>query len=106
MLSYSLSLRWPALVVALAITPVMMSAAAQGAGGDAGRDTLRLSVDDAVTIALRQSDEVGVAAAQVDVADAQFGAARANALPQLRINSAYLHTYQSARGQAVGAQFN
>jgi outer membrane protein TolC len=104
MLSFSLSLRCPALIVALAVTPVMMSAAAQGA--DAGRDTLRLSVDDAVTIALRQSDEVGVAAAQVDLADAQFGAARANALPQLRINSAYLHTYQSARGQAVGAQFN
>jgi outer membrane protein TolC len=104
MLSFSPSLRCPALIVALAVTPLMMSAAAQGA--DAGRDTLRLSVDDAVTIALHQSDEVGVAAARVDVADAQYGAARANALPQLRINSAYLHTYESARGQAVGAQFN
>jgi outer membrane protein TolC len=106
MLSFSLSRRWPALVAALAITPAMMSAAAQGVGADAAHDTLRLSVDDAVTIALRQSDEVGVAAAQVDVADAQFGAARANALPQLRLNGAYLHTYQSARGQAVGSQFN
>jgi outer membrane protein TolC len=106
MLSFSLSPRWPAFVVALAITPATMSAAAQGVAADAGRDTLRLSVGDAVTMALRQSDEVGLAAAQVDVADAQFGAARANALPQLRLNSAYLHTYQSARGQAVGAQFN
>jgi outer membrane protein TolC len=106
MLSFSPSRRWPALVAALALTPVMMSAAAQGVGTDAAHDTLRLSVDDAVSIALRQSDEVGVAAAQVDVADAQYGAARANALPQLRLNGAYLHTYQSARGQAVGAQFN
>jgi outer membrane protein TolC len=106
MLWFSPSLRCRALVVALAIAPAMTSAAAQGVGTATGRDTLRLSVDDAVTIALRQSDEVGVAAAQIDVADAQYGAARANALPQLRINGAYLHTYQSARGQAVGAQFN
>lgn len=105
MLSFSPSLRCRALVLALAIAPATTSAA-QGVGTDSGRDTLRLSVDDAVTIALRQSDEVGVAAAQVDVADAQYGAARANVLPQLRINGAYLHTYQSARGQAVGAQFN
>lgn len=106
MLSLPLPSRWLVLVVAVAIGPAMMSAAAQGVGTVAVRDTLRLSVDDAVAIALRQSDEVGVAAAQVDVADAQFGAARANALPQLRVNGAYLHTYQSARGQAVGAQFN
>jgi outer membrane protein TolC len=106
MLSFSPSLRCRALVVALAITPAMTPAAAQSAGADAGRDTLRLSVDDAVAIALRQSDEIGLAAAQVEVADAQYGAARANALPQLRINGAYLHTYESARGQAVGAQFN
>ena len=106
MLSSPLPCRWLALVVAFAITPAMMSAAAQGVGTEAMRDTLRLSVDDAVAIALRQSDEVGGAAAQVDVADAQYGAARANALPQLRLNGAYLHTYESARGQAVGAQFN
>jgi outer membrane protein TolC len=79
---------------------------AQVASVDAARDTLRLSVDDAVTIALRQSDEVGLAAAQVDVADAQYGAARANVLPQLRFSGSYLHVYQSARGQAVGSVFN
>ncbi len=81
-------------------------ATAQSPGTNAGRDTLHLSVEDAVSIALRQSDEVGLAAAQVDVADAQYGVARANVLPQLRVNSAYLHVYESARGQAVGAQFN
>ena len=69
-------------------------------------DTLRLSLDQAVTMGLRQSDEVGLANAQIDVADAQYANARANALPQLRFNGAYTHVYQSARGQAVGALFN
>jgi outer membrane protein TolC len=90
--------------MALFIMPA--AAHAQVAGADAARDTLRLSVDDAVTIALRQSDEVGLAAAQVDVADAQYGAARANVLPQLRFSGSYLHVYESARGQAVGSVFN
>ncbi|MEO7456971.1 MAG: TolC family protein [Gemmatimonadaceae bacterium] len=69
-------------------------------------DTLRLSLADAVTIAMRQSDEVGLAATQVDVANGQYGQARANLLPQLRITGSYLHTYESARGQAVGQVFN
>ena len=81
-------------------------ASAQSASVDVARDTVRLTVDDAVAIALRQSDELGVASALVDVADAQYGVARANALPQLRLTGAYLHVYESARGQAVGAVFN
>ena len=55
---------------------------------------------------LRQSDEIGLANAQIDVADAQFANARANALPQLRVNGSYTHVYESARGQAVGSFFN
>jgi outer membrane protein TolC len=93
-----------ALLLALVLLPTATSA--QSAGGDVARDTLRLSVDEAVTIALRQSDEVGIAAAQVDVADAQYGSARANVLPQLRFGGSYLHVYESARGQAVGSVFN
>jgi outer membrane protein TolC len=69
-------------------------------------DTLRLSVEDAVATALQNSDEVRLAAARVDVADAQFGTARASALPQLRINSSYNHAFANARGQAVGQVFN
>ena len=88
----------------LLVVPVASSAQSPGAG--AAPDTLRLSVDEAVSIALRRSDEVGVAAAQVDVADAQYGAARANVLPQLRFSGSYLHVYESARGQAVGSVFN
>ena len=69
-------------------------------------DTLRLSLSEAVSIAMRQSDEVGIAGAQVEVADAQYRGARANAMPQLRLSSSYLHVYESARGQAVGSVFN
>jgi outer membrane protein TolC len=92
------------LVALLVVVPAPVTA--QSSVADAVRDTLRLSVEDAVTIALRQSDEVGIAAALVDVADALYGAARANVLPQLRVGGSYLHVYESARGRAVGAVFN
>lgn len=70
------------------------------------RDTVRLTLDQAVQLGIRQSDEVGLAAAQTDVADAQLANARSNVLPQLRLNGAYTHVYESARGQAVGQLFN
>ena len=82
-----------------------IAARAQSPAPAAG-DTVRLSLDQAVTLGLRQSDEIGLANAQVDLADAQFANARANILPQLRFNGAYTHVYESARGQAVGAVFN
>ena len=102
--SPSLTGHFRSLVMALLV--VSRGAAAQSGVVEGARDTMRLSVDEAVAIALRQSDEIGIAAAQIDVADAQYGAARANALPQLRFSGAYLHVYESARGQAVGAVFN
>ncbi len=69
-------------------------------------DTLRLTLAEAITTAMRQSDEVGLAATQVDLASGQYGAARANLLPQLRVNGSYTHVYESARGNAVGSVFN
>ena len=98
------SICFRALLAACVLLPALASA--QVVAADAARDTLRLSVDEAVAIALRQSDEVGLAAAQVDLAEAQYGAARANALPQLRFNGSYQHVYESARGNAVGSVFN
>ncbi|MDQ2665006.1 MAG: TolC family protein [Gemmatimonadota bacterium] len=91
------------MVAALLITSV---AQAQSPVESRSSDTLRLSLGDAVSIAMRQSDELGIAAAQVDVADALYGGARANLLPQLRLNTAYTHVFESARGQAVGTVFN
>ena len=69
-------------------------------------DTLRLSLDQAVELGLQQSDEIGLANAQIGVADALYSNVRANALPQLRFNGTYSHVYQSARRQAVGQLFD
>ena len=77
-----------------------------GRARSAATDTVRLTLDQAVQLGVRQSDEVGLAAAQTDVADAQLANARANVLPQLRFNGSYTHVYESARGQAVGSLFN
>lgn len=95
----------PLLALVLAFTAVSHPLGAQPAAGHMA-DTLRLSVEAAVAMAQTQSDEVGVAAAQVDVADALYGSARANILPQLRFTGGYAHVYESARGQAVGSVFN
>ena len=70
------------------------------------RDTLSLSLETAVDRALQVGDEVLLANAQVDLAEAQMTTARATALPQLRINSTYTHVIQNARAQAVGQIFN
>jgi len=72
----------------------------------ASTDTIRLSLDEAVTIGLRVADEVRLSAAQADVADAQVDFARSSMLPQIRLNSAYTRTFESARATAVNAVFN
>jgi outer membrane protein TolC len=69
-------------------------------------DTLRLSIEEAVSTGLRVADEIRLSAAQADIADAQYDAARASLLPQLRINSGYTRTFESARSNAVSAVFN
>ena len=72
----------------------------------ASTDTIRLSLDEAVTIGLRVADEVRLSAAQADIADAQVDFARSSMLPQIRLNSAYTRTFESARATAVNAVFN
>jgi len=69
-------------------------------------DSLRLSLEEAVEIGLRVGDEVRLANAQADIADAQLDLARSALLPQLRINSGYTRTFESARSNAVSAVFN
>lgn len=87
------------LAVALIVT-VVDRAAAQG------RDTLSLSLEAAVERALMVGDEVLLARAQTELAEAQFTTARASALPQLRINATYTHVLENARANAVGQLFN
>ena len=101
-----LSARHRLFVPVLAALLLPVAAFAQSSTSSPSRDTLRLSLGEAVSLAMRQSDEVGIAAAQVDVADALYGSARANLLPQLRLNTTYTHVFESARGQAVGSVFN
>ncbi len=69
-------------------------------------DTLRLTLEDAVTRALRGSDEARVADAQVELAEAAVTSARAAGLPQLRMNGSYQQVLKNARAEIVGALFN
>ncbi len=69
-------------------------------------DTLRLSIEDAVTRALREGDESRLAALQIDVADAQVTTARASGLPQARLSGAYSQVLRNARAEIVGQIFN
>src|SRR5689334_8107431 len=68
-------------------------------------DTLRLTIEEAVTRAVRQSDESKLSAAQLDVTEAQITTARAAGLPQLRLNGAYTQVIENARGTIVGSVF-
>lgn len=80
-------------------------AAATGASAQAP-DTLFLSLPVAVDRALSEGDEVLLARAQAELADAQMTTARASALPQLRVAGTYTHVIENARAQAVGQIFN
>src|SRR3982751_54309 len=68
-------------------------------------DTLRLSIEEAVVRALRQSDETKLAVAQVEVTEAQITTSRAAGLPQLRLNGAYTQVIENARANIVGSVF-
>jgi outer membrane protein TolC len=68
-------------------------------------DTLRLSIEEAVTRAVRQSDETRLSAAQIELTEAQITTARAAGLPQIRLNGAYTQVIENARANIVGSVF-
>ena len=68
-------------------------------------DTLRLSLEDAVTRMLRSSDEARIAWLGVESADAQVTSARAAGLPQLRLTSSYQQVIKNARAEMVSQLF-
>jgi outer membrane protein TolC len=70
------------------------------------QDTLRLSLPEAVTLALRDADEVKRAYADIAITDAQVTTSRASALPQLRLSGTYNHVFANARARAVNQVFN
>ena len=78
--------KWVVLGLAL-VSPVAATAQA---------DTVGLSLPEAVARALDQSQEVRLARAQVEIADAQVRETRAGVLPQVNANFAYTRTFASA----------
>ncbi len=67
-----------------------------------GSDTLRLSMTDAITRASRESDEMRLAEAQVEMTEAQITTSRASGLPQARLSSSYSQVLRNARAEIVG----
>ncbi len=90
---------------ALAVVIVALLASSVSAPAQSG-DTLTLPLETAVGRAMRLGDEVRIASAGTDIADAQVLVARAGGLPQLRFNATQSHVMESARAQAVGQVFN
>jgi outer membrane protein TolC len=70
-----------------------------------GPDTVRISISDAVARTLRESDEIKVAAAQVDVTEGAVTTARAAGLPQARVTGAYTQTVLNAQAAIVSSLF-
>src|SRR6476619_4746389 len=68
-------------------------------------DTLRLSIEEAVTRAVRQSDETRLSAAQLELTEAQITTARAAGLPQIRLNGSCTQVIENARANIVGSVF-
>jgi outer membrane protein TolC len=68
-------------------------------------DTLKLTLEDAVTRMMRTSDEARAAWLLVESADAQVTSARAAGLPQLRLTSSYQQVIKNARAEIVNVIF-
>lgn len=84
------------------VAGLLLPAAFGSAHAQQPRDTLRLGIEDAVTRVLRESDEVRIAGAQIELTDAQITQARASGLPQARLSSSYTQVLRNARAQIVG----
>lgn len=68
-------------------------------------DTLRVTVAEAVSHALQSSDEARLSRLSMQQSDAQFGAARATIVPQIRFQGSYSQVVQNARATIVGSVF-
>ena len=64
-------------------------------------DTVRLSVSDALTRVLRESDEIKIGQAQYEVTGAQVTQARAAGLPALNLRGSYTQQTRNARATIV-----
>ena len=87
------------LLAALLLAAPLTSAGAQGA------DTIQISLADALTRVLRESDEIRIGLAQLAVTDAQVTQARAAGLPSLNFRGNYTQVTRNARATIVGQIF-
>jgi len=83
------------LAVVLLAPLVPAGLAAQEPPAEAGAARIQLSLQDALSRALEQSEEVRLAKAQVDAARAQARSARSAALPQVNAQFGYTRTLRS-----------
>lgn len=88
--------------IALVAVAGLLSPAAFASVHAQQQDTLRLAIGDAITRVLRESDEIRVAGAEIDLTEAQITTARASGLPQARLSSSYSQVLRNARAQIVG----
>jgi outer membrane protein len=81
------------IVAALLVAPL--------SNGTAQGDTIRISISDALTRVLRESDEIRIGQAQLDVTGAQVTQARASGLPALNLRGSYTQQTRNARATIV-----
>jgi outer membrane protein TolC len=89
--------------VLLAVTLLPAALAAQRAPAVAARETLHLSMEDAVRRALETGDEIRLARAQVQQARGQVTQAWASALPEVRGSLTYQRTFASVFSSSSGS---
>lgn len=87
------------------VLPVRAQSKPDHGGGRTEEAPLALSLGEAVTRALRQSEEVGLARSQVDLAEAQVKGAYSALYPQLDGDAGYTRTIQSVFDTAGGFTF-
>jgi outer membrane protein TolC len=87
------------------LAAVVLVAAPLTSGGAQGTDTIRISLPDALTRVLRESDEIRIGQAQLSVTDAQVTQARASGLPALNFRGNYTQVTRNARATIVGQIF-
>lgn len=86
-----------AVLIAATLAPAAPAVAQEAAVRPAiTTDSIPLSMGEAVSRAVGQSQEVRLARSQVELADAQVTSARSAALPQIDANLAYTRTFASA----------
>src|SRR5262245_37391180 len=83
------------LLVAVLLAAPLTTGSAQRA------DTIRISVADALTRVLRESDEIRIGQAQLEVTGAQVTQARASGLPALNMRGSYTQQVRNARATIV-----